>query len=396
MNVGLYGILGVYNFGCEAIVRGAYNFINSVYPGSNIIYFSYSPEYDSKALSDLDIEIYGIQEKRTFFKRIVNKALKKINAEHRCFMFDADAIIDKVDVILSIGGDIYTIPRVVREQKKYFYYNTLVDFCERAINRGTQVIVYGASVGPWGKYKKAVEYNVKALSRYKAILCREEKTVEYLTNLGIHNAFFFPDPAFQVKGKMNNDDKKYIGVNLSPLSLIEVYGNYYEKHIIEMADLLDRVYEKYKLCLMFIPHVISKSENDNDLWFMEKIKSYMKHKDEVLFADSSNGFVGLKKYISQCRIVIAARMHCAVNAIDEGIPAIFICYSQKGIGMCNYVYGSEIMAVDLKNISNELFDVIDLTLANLEEITSLIKRRNNEITQYYKQNLDEVKKILEI
>ena len=89
-------------------------------------------------------------------------------------------------------------------------------------------------------------------------------------------------------------------------------------------------------------------------------------------------------------------MHCAVNAIDEGIPAIFICYSQKGIGMCNYVYGSEIMAVDLKNISNELFDVIDLTLANLEEITSLIKRRNNEITQYYKQNLDEVKKILEI
>lgn len=394
MKVGLYGILGVYNFGCEAIVRGAYNFINSVYPGSNIIYFSYSPEYDSKVLSDLNIEIYAIQEKRTFTKRIVNKALKKVNAEHRCLMFDADAIIDKVDIILSIGGDIYTIPKVIREQKKYFYYNTLVDFCSRAIKRDTQVIVYGASVGPWGEYKKAVEYNVKALSKYKAILCREEKTVKYLIGLGIHNAFFFPDPAFLVKGEKNNGDKKYIGVNLSPLSLIEVYGNYHEKHIIEMAYLLDQVYEKNKLCLMFIPHVISKSENDNDLWFMERIRSHMNYKDKVIFADTSNGFVGLKKYISQCRVVIAARMHCAVNAIDEGIPAIFIYYSQKGIGMCKYVYGNENMAVDLQRINIDLLEVIDNTLANWLEITSVIKRRNDEITQYYEKNLNEIKKIL--
>jgi polysaccharide pyruvyl transferase WcaK-like protein len=54
MKVGLYGILGVYNFGCEAIVRGAYNFIRTVYPESEIVYFSYSPEFDKRALADLN------------------------------------------------------------------------------------------------------------------------------------------------------------------------------------------------------------------------------------------------------------------------------------------------------------------------------------------------------
>ena len=60
MKVGLYGIRGVYNFGCEAIVRGVYQFINSIYPESEIIYFSYSADFDKAALADLNIEIRPI------------------------------------------------------------------------------------------------------------------------------------------------------------------------------------------------------------------------------------------------------------------------------------------------------------------------------------------------
>jgi len=40
MRIGLYGIGGVYNFGCEAIVRGAYKVIQGLYPGADIVYFS--------------------------------------------------------------------------------------------------------------------------------------------------------------------------------------------------------------------------------------------------------------------------------------------------------------------------------------------------------------------
>ena len=53
MRIGLYGILGVYNFGCEAIVRGACQLIQRLYPEAQIIYFTYSYDYDKEALQDL-------------------------------------------------------------------------------------------------------------------------------------------------------------------------------------------------------------------------------------------------------------------------------------------------------------------------------------------------------
>ena len=50
MKIGLYGIYGVYNFGCEAIVRGAVKLIHDLYPSAEIIYFTYNFEYDRNVL----------------------------------------------------------------------------------------------------------------------------------------------------------------------------------------------------------------------------------------------------------------------------------------------------------------------------------------------------------
>lgn len=394
MIVGLYGIQGVYNFGCEAIVRGAYKFINEIYPESKILYFSFSPDYDSKVLADLKIEIVPINRERTIIKRIVNKIYKFFKIQKQVAMFDVNKILEKVDMIVSIGGDIYTIPQVLREQSKYPYYNSLVDFCEKAIKKGKEVVVYGASVGPWGSYQKAIDYNVNALSKYKIILCREEKTIEYLNSLGLNNVVFFPDPAFQIRKQLKNNLKKYIGINLSPLSLKELYGNFDTTYINKLAFLLDKLYEKTGIELMFIPHVLSQDKMDNDMWFMEKIKSNMKHLNHVTIADTSKGFIGIKDYLSQCYVIAAARMHCAINAIDENIPAIFLSYSQKSIGMCRYIYGNDNYLIDLKNIENELIGKITDILNYHELLSKKIATRNDEIKEYYEVNILEVKKII--
>ena len=297
-------------------------------------------------------------------------------------------------MIVSIGGDIYTIPQVLREKKKYPYYNPLVDFCDKAIKKGKKVIVYGASVGPWGSYRKAINYNVNALRKYKMILCREKESIEYLNNLGLKNVVFFPDPAFQIRlGKCR--EKRYIGVNFSPLSLKELYGSYDDAHIEMFAKLMDELYETIGINLLFIPHVLSNSELDNDLIFMKKIAKRMQHQDKVDFADFSKGFIGLKKYISQCYVVVAARMHCAVNAIDENIPAIFLSYSQKSIGMCKYIYGNDKYLINLKDIRSELIDKVTMAVQESESLSKILEVRNLEIKQYYESNLDMVRDILE-
>lgn len=397
MRIGLYGILGVYNFGCEAIVRGACQLIRRLYPEAQIVYFTYSYDYDKKALQDLNLEIRPIELKATFWDKVQHKIKVKLNSERCGFYFDFDSVIGSVDMIFSIGGDIYTIPKFLRAQNAYPYYNSLVEFCDRAIDAGKDVVVYGASVGPFGNYKKAIDYYKKNLSRYKMIICREEESVNYLNSLGLRNTCFFPDPAFQVKAVDRTPlQPKYIGINLSPLSLKEIYGKHSEETYVNYAKMIDSVFESTHKDILLIPHVISKDEMDDDESFLHKLKILTKPETQqhIHFADWKGGFLGLKPQLKECYLVISARMHCAINAIDENIPAIFLAYSQKSIGMCKYIYGNCDYLIDLKAIETELIKKVQIVFRNSDNLSAKLELRNKEIEQYYKDNLNNVKRIL--
>lgn len=390
MVIGLYGIHGTYNFGCEAIVRGATQFVSDVFPEAKIKYLSYSYEFDRKALFDLDIEVVPIKEKKTFVKRCINKVLRVFNVNRQYFYFDMKSLLSDVDMILSIGGDIYTIPSVYREKEKYLYYNSLIDFCNKSRK---PIAVYGASVGPWGVYDRAIKYYSCNMKKYKAILCREQCSVDYLNKLQFNNMVFFPDPAFQLgTGKNNRGD--FIGINLSPLSFYEVYGSYGEEQIVRMARLIDELCERFNRPILFLPHVLSNVEGDNDLWFLEKIMSVMNHRDNVTIADSKGGFLGIKQSIQNCHIVISARMHCAINAMEENVPTIMLAYSQKSIGMCEYIYGENQWCVSLKDLEATLINRINEMDQRYEEIVGKLSKRNEKIRLEYKEGLDKVKEML--
>lgn len=399
MKIGLYGIVGVYNFGCEAIVRGATQLIRKLYTRPEIIYFSYNYEYDNKALADLNISVYNIQKDRRFFPRAINKVCNYLNTERHPLLNDFKAMMSMVDEVWSIGGDIYTIPAILREQKTYSYYNSVIDFCDRAVHAGKKVVLYGASVGPFGEYEKAVAYYVKNLRRYERILCREPVTLEYLKQLGLGNAIFFPDPAFQVGRKSEDDsnsvrtetesflgaDKKYIGVNLSPLSLNELFGDHSEKNIVKLAELMDKIVLEFDKDILFIPHVISQDENDDDLRFQQTVIDFMKAKDRTLLADYRGGFIGLKPQIRQCKFVVSARMHCAINATHENIPVILLSYSSKSIGMCEYIYGDRRWLLSLKDVENELLEKMKEMDREVEGISAKLSVRNIEIQDEYER-----------
>ncbi len=387
MRVGLYGIYGTYNFGCEGIVRGAVKFIRKHFGECDITYFSYSYEFDRKALGDLDIKIVPLENQRTFIVRGINKALRILKCEKRLFTIPFKKIIDQIDIIFSIGGDIYTIPAYLRKREKYPYYNHLVNFCDEAISRGKKVVVYGASVGPFGKYKKAVDYYEKNLRKYEKILCRELDSVDYLRSLGLNNMTFFPDPAFAVRlGQNEEAEKKYIGVNLSPLSLNETNGSYGEKEVKSMALLMDRLIDETGDSLLFVPHVVSENPNDNDYLFLKEISNEMANKEKVSFADYSGGFLGIKKQLRECKIVISARMHCAINAVCENVPTLFLSYSQKSIGMCKYVYGNDRWVIKLGDIYTDLISKAIELLDNRENINQQLLNRNKEILEYIRLN----------
>ena len=81
----------------------------------------------------------------------------------------------------------YTIPQHLRENKKYYYYNRLVKFGNRVIKAQKPLLIFGASIGPFGNYEKAVSYYQNHMRKVDGIIVREKTTVEYLSKLGIEN-----------------------------------------------------------------------------------------------------------------------------------------------------------------------------------------------------------------
>ncbi|WP_321003946.1 polysaccharide pyruvyl transferase family protein [Eisenbergiella porci] len=397
MRIGLFGIYGVYNFGCEAIVRGTSTFIKMHYPDCQVVYFSRNYAYDSQALKDMDIEIIEIRSSNNLLKKIFNKVCSLFWIESRMPAFEAKKVLNDVDALFFIGGDIFTIPAILRENAKYPYVNELVEFGKRVVKRNIPIILYGASVGPFGEYEKAVSYYKNALQKYRKIVCRETVTMAYLKSFGLDNVVFSPDPAFLVNGKRNKNavqyKKEYIGINLSPLSLNELYSNGADQ-IVRMKNLLLKIYGEFKEEILLLPHVVSEDENDNDYIFMKSLVNSMTSEEQEHFhiAEYKDGFLEIKEQLYNCKMVVSARMHCAINAMHEGIPTILLSYSQKSIGMCKYVYGIDKWVLPIKGMEEKLLPAMkDMMLQNAD-IEEMLIHRNSEIQQYLLDNRNVIKK----
>ena len=339
-NVLLIGIGGVYNYGCEAIVRGTVNILKSINSEIRISYASYNYEDDLRRLTDCDIRI--IQRKRIgrwSFHNIVRKLLSLVNIDY-ILPYDSTDWLDGYDTIFSIGGDIYTL------YPDGTYDASLPLFLEKCQARGIKYVLWGASVGKFEKNSKALAFFKKHLRKIDLIVAREWVTVDYLNSLGIvQNVVFAPDPAYFVECPFLDKDKKKqgttLGVNLSPLSALYHYGNI-EIAINKQVEAICGLAGELNCRLMFLPHVFSDSMNDNDLFYLEQIANKVRSKGySVDVVNSDPGFIGLKRFLNKCDFVIAARMHCAVNAITMNIPTIFLSYSEKANGMAEYVYNTK-------------------------------------------------------
>lgn len=389
---GLYGIGGTYNYGCEAIVRGTEVILHEKWPDAQIKYASLRPEDDKKRLKGCNVDI--VPRKLYPFGTIqrFNGTLAYLTGLHFKNLFPEDIKwIEDCDVILSIGGDLYTVPANYHESIKP-YYNPLIHFGEivKALNK--KLVVWGASIGPFSGYPKLKKEFVNHLQQVDMITSREPVTTRYLKDLGISNVSECVDPAFMVpkpndidKRKLNQD-QLHIGINLSPLSSIYSFNSNIEDIIRKQADLIVSIIKQLDAQVTLIPHVVCDfDENDDDLRYLRKVKSQIPDDvvDRVKLIDRDVGFIGTKKVLTTCDCLIAARMHCAINAVSVGVPTIFLSYSEKSQGMAEYVYGNDKWVVSLKDLKAE--EIARLINNIIDEKSDLFKKIEGNIKQSKKK-----------
>lgn len=400
MKIALYGIGGLYNYGCEAIVRGTVAIIRKAIPNAHITYYSMRADEDKIKVADLDIDVVALKKGYSFGARVINHLLRKLNIAYRVGEKSFKQIVDFSDVIISIGGDIYTIPEYIRNQERYPYYKKLVQFGEYALQKGKILIIFGASIGPFGLYKKAQRYYFKHFSKVSLIVAREQRCIQYLNENAIeNNVCFMPDPAFAVSLDKTYDDNKpqYIGINLSALSVKEIYGDVTDDMLLKLAKKIEDIIRLTRLNVLLIPHVLSPvNEEDNDLIFLKRLYNLL---DEDMKAKAKicepYSFLDAKKILRKCRILVASRMHCAINGVSESVPTLFLSYSEKAKGMVRFVYGDDRFLLTLQDVNSKLPSRVIQMLDQEEHIRKYLDARISQIREIMFQDTS-IKRIIEV
>lgn len=353
-NVLLVGIGGVYNYGCEAIIRGTVNILHAMDPNIKVSYASYNYKDDVKRLTDCNVTIINRpKRKRWNIHNIIRKLLSFLQYEY-IVPYDSLGWVQKYDTLFSIGGDMYTL------NSDGDFNKSLPLFCERCAALGLKYVLWGASVGKFEKNPAALAFYKKHLLKVDLLVIREKISFEYLKSLCVQNPVILaPDPAYFVATEIRKEEKavkRVIGLNLSPLSALYEYNNI-EIAIERQAQAIIRLIEKMDVDIILLPHVISPDYYDNDLCYMRDIyeKLPQRYKIKVSLVDTDPSFIGLKYEIMKCDYVIAARMHCAVNALSMGVPSIFLAYSEKAKGMSEYIYNSRKPVIALSQFEETVY-----------------------------------------
>jgi len=358
----LYGIGGVYNYGCEAIVRGTFRILREQWPRCRVRYASKRPAEDGRILADSQVEVVdGRPSSEGPVVRKARSALRRVGRPYR-MPSNLCRLVQESDAVLSIGGDLYTIRAVSRNGRPFF--SPLVDFGEQILAMGKQFVIWGASIGPFEKWLNARRVFRHHLSQVSLITAREPLTIRYLRTLGLNdNVRLVADPAFvtppaEVVPKLYSRPagKPIIGVNLSPLSLRHLFGDApLASYQASQAKMVMSLLDKLDVQVLLAPHVVCPwNPADDDYRWLAAIKEMCddRYDDRLLLLSPFLGARATKAILGKCAAVIAARMHCAIAAVSVGVPTIFLSYSSKSLGMAEYVYGNSEWVIPMREITS--------------------------------------------
>ncbi len=394
----LYGIHGVYNYGCEAMVRGISARLTEMYPACKVVYKTPSMEQDAAALSDCTTVTLEPVEKKVFtgkqkniFYRGIRFLRKKLNlAKPDDYLHIKTEWTRDCDALVVIGGDVFDlIPSMIGKP----YRNDRIQISEMVKESGGRVILWGISVGSFEKDPKAKRVLVDYFKNtVDFAVIRDRKSFDYLRDAGVtSNIVLYSDPAYMLRTLQASEVEhkgKILGINLSPLSNRYLEGERSEDAwIAAWADAVEKIYRVLAFeKLLLIPHVVTKSNpRDDDFAYLSRLQAVLQNRDvPTELADDDAGFLGVKKHLTRCSLLLSARMHCSVNAITCGVPTVFLSYSPKSVGMCNHVYGDGRMYFDMNqvvNVTEEVLPRLERIAEKLPEISAYLEEKNQALYQ---------------
>jgi colanic acid/amylovoran biosynthesis protein len=435
MNLLLIGGCLSNNEGGVAIVRSVSQCLSETLPDVTIRLTSWLPSADSKRslVYGIDIVVERQDKESTihyFFSwlgRVIKCSIWKITKDRKIIgvvarILEQDNIIRaylEQDLILEISGDGLS--------GDYGWLSTAISLSRLAcaLLLKKRVVIYAQSLGPflikWPMiakpssllsqvFRKAA---TKLFNKVNLITVREEISFNFIKKIGVKNAnvYLTADSAFLLRPATPHvvdnilskyefkHESSYIGVSISnSISFLKYSAeksvSSKDKYFSNMALILDYFIDKYKLCVIMVPHVIGPGYQNDDWIGSKHVYDLMKNKSEVILLDRGYLPEELKGIIGRCQLFIGSRMHASIAALSMGIPTVAIGYSPKTLGIMTMA-GQKDYVCDFTKLSyQELLATVEQAWIKRKVIAESLKIVIPEIEKRSLENVYLVKELL--
>lgn len=377
MKVHLTDLL-IYNYGCEAIIRGTVHILSQVFGDDLCCYFPERyPGYSKKRLADMgNLTIVPHSQ----FRAAIRFGLRKLGLPWYNVIRFNTAQLRSSDCVLSMGGDMYTLATGDIPLG-------LVGLGEYCYKKGIPYILWGATVGPFEDRPDRLHLITEHLRKAKLIFARDTATVNYLESKSIKdNVKRVADPAFLMSPERcdiarflpKENRRPILGLNFSPLA-----GRYYpdkEQFIREIIKTCEAVIQTFSISIVLIPHVFTpfEFESYDDLQFHARIYEGIddKLKERIGLVSEDIGARPMKHLISQLSYYAGARMHSTIAAFSMKVPTISLAYSMKAEGLNQDLFGHNEWVLSIADFTAERFcEKLQRLISKKSQVQSVLETK---------------------
>lgn len=378
------------NRGCEAIIRGTTKILRTHFKDprfSCLSHFHNDEQYRKQKAQEYDEDVEHLHSNRLSKKKILKNFWKPsyltyaydyfLRPERVKYRVYEQMILqlDDAAAVLSVGGDNYSldygVPRI------------FTDLDDVVIEKGKPIVLWGASVGPFGTMPDYERFMSDHLRKTTGIFAREAATTDYLNSIGVKdNVHAVADPAFvmdAVKPEGIDDefpiDDESIGINLSPLMAKYVTNGNLEEWTLTAARIISRVAKATGMPIYLIPHVTSPHSNDHAL-MQEAIARISSNNDNIILIPPKYCAEETKWIISRMAIFAGARTHSTIAALSSGVPTLSLAYSLKAKGINRDIFGNTNYCLEPSLLNAEIVSSsVSSILDNSTMIGNELKKR---------------------
>jgi len=267
---------------------------------------------------------------------------------------------------------------------------------------GRPVVKCTQDMGPFTKpFNRAI---IKfCLSRLSLIMVRSEESLKHVNSLGIKTPIYcFPDSAFLLKpSEMEHVEqilheegmgrRPFVGIVVTQYIDRQLSGkqtNVQNEYTRLMGRLADYMVEAFEVDVAFIPNLVGREDDWDDVFVGRKAYQNVRHKKHVSLIERVLTARELRGILKTCEIVVASRYHSVIASLSVCTPLVVVGWGFK-YREAMKLFGLEDKVMDYRSVTyQEATAKIDEVWQQRQSIHNLLRNHiSNIIERVYSTGL---------